>query len=1268
MILIFEILKIFELSMLFAGTPSIKAAHPQLLEAHLTEKLPADHSKPGFVTVHWSETAVGEKCLGIDGVCKNHKSIDDENIDGENISDIFMGHGNMNDGSTGDVFMDYGNAGNTTELAGEPSTSAIPYAFLQQSAFYVPRQPGDDNQFNNYQLNGYQLNGYQLNGYQLNGYQLNDMNLSYAQPAISLSKPQPEHFASSNSWAWSYILDDCPVLPNAVPSSDQPGPSNQPISTQHQPISTQHQPISTQHQPISTQPNPNQLDELLVLGAQMSQNAIPLKMNPPKSIPGPYTSTNRFSNDIGSTNRGSNATSSTNRCSNATSSTNRGSNATGGPNRCLNATSGPNAASDAVRRLTGNKSDDFDDYNEETMTRLCYTWKKRALHGHLMCEKCLLEQLQEKKIYEIKCSGCNKLISPKCMIEYIKKVVFGDATIPKLTSDDLLRHYKVLSVVLSTTTYRTALITRTEDHSETMKGVGRLIIPDDTSHQLANLLIRRFIDDFSMNMLLFSLNIHEPEKIAYFKYYCKALPIFQYDELNIVINSLNNIISCIVNKQDVETSEPMSAKAMLRPQHVMQDLYCKSLGIPDSTTFREDLANFHKVLGTSRPVKKMKIQFLNAKILSLLYKPIMPRSVMAQYLLPYSYKTLRDKIAKKDDLNDKACSKDNGHNERSYTDDSSSDDLNDEESESEIGNIKYYIDEYNEPFNTIEEREEIILEASVILGYRPAHRAFKEMMASFLGHKTNPIRDSEAGRNDLSADRNDLSADDCPAASTSTKTSSSGPPTKTDDSGPINDPIDRSIKFIARNLRYCRNEDGYNAKLLDRFMRALKNYAVENPARCLDLGFYDYLRIGELSKRAPKLMAPMVDLCGIARYQIRTLNLERILEKIKSLESSGKLFPLNGIYALFKDEGFNNVTRTFIMILSYTLRDLDMRALAFIDLVEENMLLSLRNDDLTVFVKDRNTFCTILCSFAFYLVRKLREVRMGHEPPEFLFSDQFEKASTVLNEAMKSFNTVFSTELTMGFESKKEVLVAYAFACCYNIFIDSSRAGIDKNKYKLTIEPLAHRNIAGESNYVLMIRALFERCLETRLPKYKRDLIIVLTGVFNFVVSTDTIAYNLSIIQSMLVETMKVHRDLLMIFSDYLRSNSFYLNTLMQATVEYCLYNYDAVQPVQPQMESYSEFRTISLFRSYVINFNPVLFTTVEEFSTCLKIFLRFLIDLEYSVPKNRRLFDQEIFPFINEHIIKKAASLMKRNEGVPDVIRQNSSLLQLYTLQKLLE
>jgi len=109
----------------------------------------------------------------------------------------------------------------------------------------------------------------------------------------------------------------------------------------------------------------------------------------------------------------------------------------------------------------------------------------QPLHQHLLCEKCLMEEVNGLR--SIRCKSCNKLISPRCVVNYIKKIALQGA------SSDISRG----------------------NLQGTISNIARGCLVRD--------LLENFLNVFGTNAFLFLLDIKCPKALRRFRDYCDSL-------------------------------------------------------------------------------------------------------------------------------------------------------------------------------------------------------------------------------------------------------------------------------------------------------------------------------------------------------------------------------------------------------------------------------------------------------------------------------------------------------------------------------------------------------------------------------------------------------------------------------------------------------------------------------------------------------------------------------------------------------------------------
>jgi len=270
-------------------------------------------------------------------------------------------------------------------------------------------------------------------------------------------------------------------------------------------------------------------------------------------------------------------------------------------------------------------TDDTDDHGRDLMRRNCYAWYDRPIHRHLMCIRCLGKELLTKGLHQITCPGCGKMISPMCIIEYIKKVVL-----------------------------------------ESSGGTN----PSGLPHRLTNRLIEKFVGSFDERVFLFAIRLKSKEEIGKMMSYLREIthplqgnagnPIkIELGGLPVCITAPETIkridhliirlTSVVENTKSISETEDLAVGLESRKRKIdgdaeanadtmnMKILYAKSLNF---VKFIEDSDDLCEYIATTEGIvlSRHKICYFHAKIFFLLNNPKIPVGLMANYMSPYLVK------------------------------------------------------------------------------------------------------------------------------------------------------------------------------------------------------------------------------------------------------------------------------------------------------------------------------------------------------------------------------------------------------------------------------------------------------------------------------------------------------------------------------------------------------------------------------------------------------------------------------------------------------
>jgi len=238
----------------------------------------------------------------------------------------------------------------------------------------------------------------------------------------------------------------------------------------------------------------------------------------------------------------------------------------------------------------------------EILAKLCYTWREIAVFKHLIREDHLLSLLANKKLRQIRCTaGCNRLINPKCVVEYIKNKALQDSE-SALSSNG----------------------------------------PDDRpAHPLASLLLEKFIEGFGPKTFLYLLGIRDSDSISKFRDFCSRIPKTKENTF-----ALGRLLNCLLDIKNYAYYREQTNDANLMPIRrgktnargrtiaSLAAWYFESLEFAnmlyDDSSYRE----YRNILSTSW-VSEDNQQFLFAQVYFLLSNPYFPVGMVMNYLIPF---------------------------------------------------------------------------------------------------------------------------------------------------------------------------------------------------------------------------------------------------------------------------------------------------------------------------------------------------------------------------------------------------------------------------------------------------------------------------------------------------------------------------------------------------------------------------------------------------------------------------------------------------------
>jgi len=221
--------------------------------------------------------------------------------------------------------------------------------------------------------------------------------------------------------------------------------------------------------------------------------------------------------------------------------------------------------------------------------------------AHLICEKCLHDELKTKGIFEIECPYCKNLVGYKCILEYIKWVAAREAkkkTVGEFSETLAIAMFRELTVDLGREPNLQTLV-----YSLGMKEKGE---------------IEAFVDYFGKRQSLIGSDLYEALK----------------DEAEQATKWLMPW-----GKEDMSPNIILSGEILCEAKNFPRVLYSKACLFPQTAYVDKDLGEhlrfFTGMRTTNHRNSTTEVAFVNAKIISILDQPEVPAKYICGYLLPY---------------------------------------------------------------------------------------------------------------------------------------------------------------------------------------------------------------------------------------------------------------------------------------------------------------------------------------------------------------------------------------------------------------------------------------------------------------------------------------------------------------------------------------------------------------------------------------------------------------------------------------------------------